>query len=354
MTVVALWRANKTEVAVGGKSVIAMFGPLLGGLIVNPYDALDQGLPVVEVLFVSVTGPAELVANDTTFAIQPGGFYKVPADQTSNVWVNSVSGGHRFSAFASYPPADFVPFSGTFPPEGPTTLKKVLPSYLYQEYNDDDNLQGFVAAQNEITQGDVDWFVNIGLPVYTNPLIVGPLLDLVALGIYGMTRPALPSGYNRNIGPYNTFLFNQLDFNQELIIGNQNYYATSDDIFKRILTWHLYKGDGKVFDVQWLKRRIMRFLFGVNGTDPPVDNTYPISVTFGVGGQVNISIGLGKRTVVGGAIYNMMDFNGAYFNELDTTFDPGPAIPSALILKSAIASGALELPFQFTYVVNVA
>ena len=43
--------------------------------------------------------------------------------------------------------------------------------------------------------------------------------------------------------------------------------AVTDDVFKRILTWHFYKGDGKNFSVRWLKRRIWRFLQGANGTD---------------------------------------------------------------------------------------
>ena len=239
-----------------------------------------------------------------------------------------------------------------FPPAGPTTLLKVIPSYLYQEYNDDDDLQAFVDSQNEITQGDVDWFVNINLPVYTSPSIAGPLLDLVAFGIYGMTRPALPSGTNRNIGPYNTWLYNQIAYNQLKVIGNQDYVATSDDIFKRILTWQLYKGDGKVFNIRWLKRRIMRFLFGANGTDPPAVTTYPISVTFGPANQVNINIGLGTRTVTGGALYNAFAYNQTAYNQLNSFYTPAPGIPTAAILKEAILSGAVELPFQFSYTVN--
>lgn len=230
-----------------------------------------------------------------------------------------------------------------------------MKSYLYKQYDDDEHLQAFTDAFNVLVQQNfVDWCVNIGLPVYTGPQISGPLLDWVAAGLYGMTRHALPSGQNQNLGPYNTFLFNQLAYNQQIVIGNQNFYVTTDDIFKRILTWHLYKGDGKVFNIRWLKRRIMRFLFGANGTSYNIDQTYPVSVSFGLNGQVNINIGLGARTVIGGAIYNECAFNECAFNELDTTFTPSPALPFAVILKSAIDSGALELPFQFTYVVNVA
>lgn len=351
---VRLWPANTTVVAVGGVSVVAMYGPMSGGLIVNPYLSEDQNILSAEVLYVSLTGPAALEANDTTFAIQPGGFYQIPTGQTESVWVNAATSGHSFSAFVTQPPPSFTPSTATFPPDGPTTLLKVLPSYLYQEYNDDETLQAFVEAQNILTQGDVDWFVEIGLPVYTNPLIVGPLLDLVALGIYGMTRASLPSGTNQDEGVYDTFVFDELAFNDYIIVGNQNFYVTTDDIFKRILTWHLYKGDGKVFDVRWLKRRIMRFLFGTNGTDPPVDQTYPVSVIFGGDGEVQIGIGLGIRTVVGGLIYNESCYDEFAFNEIDTTYTPSQQVPEALILKAGIDAGVLELPFQYTYVVTIA
>jgi hypothetical protein len=240
-----------------------------------------------------------------------------------------------------------------FPQSGPTQLTKKLQSYLYEEYRDDDDLQAFVTAFNNLSQEYLDWFTNTPLALYTSDAISGPLLDWVGEGLYGMARPALPSGLSQDIGTYNTFLYNELAFNEYEVIGSQNFYLTTDDIYKRILTWHLYKGDGKVFTIKWLKRRIMRFLFGVNGTDPDIDNTYPVSISFGVGNQVNIGIGLGTRKVLGGSLYDDFDFNGADFNELDTSFTPYPTIPEAAIFKAAVASGALELPFQFTYTVQI-
>jgi hypothetical protein len=33
---------------------------------------------------------------------------------------------------------------------GPVSLTKTIKSYLYVQYNDDDNLQGFVAAYNQM------------------------------------------------------------------------------------------------------------------------------------------------------------------------------------------------------------
>jgi hypothetical protein len=241
-----------------------------------------------------------------------------------------------------------------FPPSVPTGLTKAIPSYLYQQYADDDDLQAFVASYNSIVQSYVDWFNNIGLPVYTGSSISGALLDWIANGLYGMTRPALASGKNKNIGALNTWMFNTIPLDEQKIIGPANVVATSDDVFKRILTWHFYKGDGKVFTVRWLKRRVMRFLIGVNGTGPPISSTNQISVSFGLAGQVNITFLAGIRTVTGGTLYNRWAFNTITLNTLRSTFSTFTPLANAATFKQAMDSGALEFPFQFNAVVHVA
>ena len=249
---------------------------------------------------------------------------------------------------------DTTAAGGSFPPLSQTTVTKIIRAYLYKEYDDDEDLQAFVDSQNELAQNIVGWFPDIGLPVYTGDQIAGLLLDWVIAGVYGIEgRPALPSGTNRNIGPLNTWELNMLPLNTLEIIDNQNYYATTDDIFKRILTWHFYKGDGKVFTIPWLKRRVLRFLIGTNGTAPDIDQTYLISVTFGVGNQVNIGIANGIRTVTSSALLNTFALNTVPLDGLSSTFTPEPPFPLAPILKAGIDSGVLELPFQFTYVVNI-
>lgn len=240
-----------------------------------------------------------------------------------------------------------------FPPTEPTSLTQTIPSYLYEEYADDDDLQAFVRAYNEMAQEYVDWFNSIGLPIYTGDPIAGDLLDWVAEGLYGMIRPALGSGRNRDLGPLNTFAMNTIPFNQRRIIGPSDVTATSDDVFKRIITWAFFKGDGKNFSIRWLKRRVMRFLYGTNGTNFNVEATYQISITFGVGNQVNINLIVGVRTVTGGALFNTFVLNGMAFNTLLSTFTPLAPLPNTKVFKEAVDSGALELPFQFNYVVNV-
>lgn len=236
-----------------------------------------------------------------------------------------------------------------FPPGQPAVLSQLIPAYLYDEYNDDPDLQAFWAAYNTLAQQCLNWFVQIGLPIYTGPLITGALLDWIAQGLYGIARPTLFSGTTKDIGPYNTWAFNTIPYDRLKRVGPQTYYATTDDIFKRVLTWLLYKGDGKVFDIRWLKRRVGRFLVGYNGTAPNVDQTYQISVTFGIGGQVTIRLISGIRKVTGGALYDRFRFGVMRFNGINTSYTPLTPIANAATFQEAVNAGALELPFQFTY-----
>lgn len=233
------------------------------------------------------------------------------------------------------------------------TLQTTIPSYSYAQYADDENIQSFIAAFNAITQQYINTFNALNLPNYTGSLIVGALLDWVARGLYGMPRPLLPAGITKSFGAYNTSAYNTLCFNESITLAPTIAYITTDDIFKRVLTWHLFKGDGKVFNVRWLKRRIMRFLVGVDGTNPNIDNTDQISVTFGVNGQVTIRIIDSQRSVSAGAIYNTFAFNAQPYNGLSTFVTQYPTLVAAPILQAAVASGALELPFQFSWLVII-
>ena len=251
---------------------------------------------------------------------------------------------------ASFPPA---PQKGTFPPPGPTTLTATLPSYLYQQYADDSDLQAFATAFNGRANVYVSWFA--GPPALADYRAQsGPLLDWVAQGVYGFVRPTLSSGKYRSVGPYDTTPYNTLPYNKIRKIGPTNVTVTNDDIFRRIITWNYYKGDGNRFNVRWLKRRIMRFLLGVNGTAPNIDNTYPVSISFGTGGVVSIKLSSGSRKVLSGA-YNTVPFNKIVpYNALMTVFQSGPnPLPNESVLQQAIQSGVLQLPFQFDFLISV-
>jgi hypothetical protein len=351
---VNLFRGANSSVSVGGTAVIAVYGPAQGGLIVNPQLAGDQGISVAEVLYIDLVNPAVLHQTDTCIPLQPGEYYRVPHGCTTNITVNAATSGHKFSVVTFQPPpVPVFPDTGGFPPAGPTSLQNTINSYLYIQYNDDDDLQAFVDAYNILTQEYITWFNTINLPIYTNPNVSGTLLDWVLTNLYGQVRPALSSGRNRNLGPLNTYALNVLPPNVRKIIGSQDITATSDDFYRRIATWNFYKGDGKVVNVRWLKRRIMRFLLGANGIDVNPNTTYQVSVTFGLDGQVNITLVKGRRTVTGGAVPGRFAPNTKRPNELDSFYTNIVPLQNGSILKEAIDSGVLQLPFQFTYVVNV-
>lgn len=235
----------------------------------------------------------------------------------------------------------------------PAYRERTIPSYLYIQYNDDDDLQAFVESYNALMQDLITWFATINLPIYTGALITGALLDWVALGLYGQARPTLPSGVNRNLGPFNTLEFNSLAYNAMSTVESADFFATTDDVFKRIVTWNVYKGDGRQFSVRWLKRRVMRFLLGENGSDPGIGETYQVSVGFGVDRQVDIRILGGLRTVTGGAIFNGHGFNEQPFNGMQTAFEEFPSFEFAPVFKAAVDGGALQMPFQFDWIVTV-
>jgi hypothetical protein len=302
-----------------------MTGPLLGGMIQNPQIAADQGLPFVEPLFINLVGPAELIGSDTTEVLQPGQFFKIPPGFTGTVSINAPSAGHRFSAIqvVAYTPPPPSSVGSGYPPTGAVTLTQTIGQYLYEQYNDDADLQAFVDAYNRMVQSYIEWFVSVPLPVYTTPAISGPLLDWVGTGLYGYPRPVLQSGRNTNIGPYNTFKFNQIVYNGFIRNTQQSVVTTDDDTYKRLLTWHLYKGDGKVFSVEWLKRRVIRFLAGVNGTDVDIDNTFAISVTFQSPNGVTIKI--------------------------STVNTYGYTLSKVFYFIQAVASGVIEFPFQYQF-----
>lgn len=364
---VSLTAGAASSVPVGGEPIVAVYGGIQGAIIWNPATAADQGLAVAELLYLDPTKPATLFETRTCTALLPGQFYFVPPGDASNVWINAATSGHKFSCVVIQPTVQFQPTSivGVFPPLGPSGLTTTLPSYLYQEYSDDDSLQAFVLAYNSMTQDYVDWFNSINLPIYTQPQISGLLLDWVAAGIYGITRPVLSSGKPKVVGPYNTFYYNQKGSTYNFVerIGPLNVTATSDDVFKRIITWHFYKGDGKYLDTRWLKRRVARFLFGASGTDYE-GNTYQISVLFGDEGELNITILSGVRNATRAFVFNYIPGiigSGNYYNRRNTAFNSigttftAYAIPAlAFIFQEAINTGALEMPLQFyPVIVNI-
>jgi hypothetical protein len=363
-------------VAKGGTSVRVCDKSITsgGGWVINPLVAKDQAIHAAENLYVDFTGPADLAETDTTIALKPGQTLMIPP--FSSVWVNAAANGHAFAGVFVNIPVQFppTPVPGVFPPEGPTGLTETIKSYLYQQYFDDDDLQAFVDAYNAISQDYVDTFNALKLPIYTNELIAGPLADWVMTGLYGYPRPTLYTTREAPIGPLNTWwpnytLYGGIGPNMIAYTGPQNVLIADDDLYKRCLTWHYMKGDGKYFNVRWLKRRVWRFLIGLNGTSPHIDNTDQVSITFGPNYEVTIRIVLMVRTVIGGMMPNMFGPNGLAviqnaavtvkatsvmpLNTILSTLETLPQAPKAQDLLEAVQTGVLELPFQFKFDVQI-
>jgi len=363
---IQIWPLAASQTVLGAKPVTAVYGPCLGGFIQNPAAARDQGLAIVENLYVDLTKPATPFVSATCFMLTPGQTYQLPVNFGGDASVAAASAHHRFSGVVFQPKTEVErsqPYQQGifFPPLGPVTVQNVIPSYLYQQYSDDDDLQAFVDAYNSMAQDYTLWGSNINLAVYTSNNIAGSLLDWIAEGLYGIKRGALSVGHGKTVGPFNTYMLNTLALNTMHNLPAADYFMMNDDIFKRVMTWHIYKGDDKVFNVRWLKRRIMRFLLGENGLSPPgpadvwePESTYPVSVTWGTGNQVNINLQPNRRRFISGALFNTFMMNTAAFNAYDSALQQFPVSPLAPIFKAAVDAGVLELPFQFKFVVNVA
>jgi hypothetical protein len=202
-------------------------------------------------------------------------------------------------------------------------LTNFPPQYLYEQYQGDIDVQALVDAFNQYAQQYLDYLVGLNLPIYTNAVISGMLLDWVAENLYALPRPSLAviSGTGQVIGDFNTWQFNTWRFASRVEITRSSLAPVTDDVYKRCITWGFYKADGFQFTIPWLKRRIMRFLTGANGIDPGISETYPVSVFFTSSSAVTIALS-------------------------STT-------PNAATFKQLVQSGALPLPFQYVFTVNV-
>lgn len=223
-------------------------------------------------------------------------------------------------------------------------LEDIIKSYLYTQYNDDDDLQAFVSAYNAMAQEIYSWMINANLPIFVGGYNVGDQLRWIARGIYGVKPPVLVSGKQTTYGPFNTVMFNQLPFNGRKVVNQSEQVIVSDDLFKRIMTWNFYKGDGYYFTIPWLKRRIIRFLTGIDGVDVVNDQRWSVSVLFS-GSGASISIIKGYRRLTNSSLYNSFGFNTRVFNQKVSGVIKSTEYEYAELFKQAFDSGLLHMPF---------
>lgn len=226
----------------------------------------------------------------------------------------------------------------------------IIPSYLYQQYKDDPDLVPFVAAFNDMAQEYLDWFRLLDLPIYTNAQCSGAMLDWVGAGIYGIPRPNLSSGNVQKAGQLNTQKFDVAQFNATVSNSTVQNIATTDDIYKRILTWNLYRGDGFTFNTRWLKRRVARFLFGANGADVSITDTNQISVIISTGNLVTIRYLTSTIVPIAGEL-NTYQANAIQFGGTLQSITGLPGVTGIDVLAAAMNAGCLDLPFQYTFTI---
>lgn len=231
-------------------------------------------------------------------------------------------------------------------------LEDIIRSYLYTQYNDDDNIRAFVTAYNTMAKNIYDWMKNANLPIFVGGYNAGDQLRWIARGIYGVKPPVLSSGRQMVIGAFNTFTFNSVPFNTRKVINQSSQVVVSDDLFKRIMTWNFYKGDGFYFTIPWLKRRIMRFLTGVNGVDVVNDQHWSISVLFS-GGGASVSIINGFRKLTNSSVYNAQTFNSRAYNQKTSVLIKSNEYEYASLFKQAFDSGLLHMPFYQPVTVTI-
>ncbi|WP_430229749.1 hypothetical protein [Paraburkholderia tropica] len=222
-------------------------------------------------------------------------------------------------------------------------LQQVIYAYLYQQYADDPNLQAFIDSFNSLSQGYLEWFNTTPLSVYTSPNIQGPLLDWTGEGIYGISRPVISSITSKAYGPYNTEPYDFGPYGIRKVTRSGSVIIANDDIYKRVLTWHLYLGDGRQMSVQWLRRRVARFIYGVNGTDIPASDFQNISITRAPNGVAG-AFGIGP--------YNTQAYDTRAATKRLTRHSLQISVPSGAIgqtFQQLLNQGELALPFQVKF-----
>ncbi|MXV43589.1 hypothetical protein GS501_00655 [Saccharibacter sp. 17.LH.SD] len=202
-----------------------------------------------------------------------------------------------------------------------TTL--LAPATPYQQFSDDADIIAFFEAYNALMQEIIFWMVGHPMALYIGPALTGNLLSYCALCLYGQFRYRISYVELRSVtGAIDTTTINRLSVDETVIdkryIGN----SISDDLFKRILTWNFYKGDGLNFSIPWLKRRIMRFLTGDDGHAWRFNSTDPVSVRLE-----------GRKVII--------------------TPDTGPwSHDLVIILSRILTNGILNVPPMFTFMVK--
>lgn len=225
-----------------------------------------------------------------------------------------------------------------------TPLADIIPAYIYKQYQDDDSVLAFASGINALAQPYLDWFNQVPMAVYTNPNVAGGLLDWVGNNLYGIARPVISTTSTKSFGSVNSYAINSFVANGFFVQQSGTAVVATDDIYRRVLTWYLWKGDGVQMSLEWLRRRIARFLYGANGSGIDVGLIPNVSIVFSdypVRGPVNT---LPANTLAVNA------YSGTIAHRL-TILVPNTTMGTMFV--ALFEAGILPAPVQLTYLVGV-
>ena len=230
-----------------------------------------------------------------------------------------------------------------------TPLQTIIKAYPYFEYADSDDTTAFFNSLNSLGQQYLDWFNGTPLGVYTDPSISGPLLDWIANNLWGIHRPVISTSSTFVLAGWGSFAWGEEAYGAMNYIQSGTAQTATDDIYKRLLTWILYLGDGKQMSIQWLRRRIARFIYGADGGD--ID----------IGLIANINIAIPSKSIITGAwnsmSWDLLPWDGGGSVTATTKHALSISVPNnngiGPIFADLANGGHLPLPFQLSYEVIV-
>ena len=214
-------------------------------------------------------------------------------------------------------------------------------AYPYVQYNDDPNTNAFFTAYNQLAAGYLQWFQQNCLGIYINKS--GALLDWIGANLYGIPRPTIGTLSTSIRGAMGTAYMGKFTMGMLSVQQSGTASQLNDDIYKRLLTAYLFLGDGKQMSIPWMRRRIARFLFGVNGSDATVEDQQQVSITRPhlppVGAMGSATMGIGAMGL----------FNTDTGLTKRTYAITIPSSAAAMAMQQIFNAGISILPFQITF-----
>ncbi len=227
-------------------------------------------------------------------------------------------------------------------------MADAINAYVYSQYADDSDIQGWFAAQNVIAQGYIDWFNESPFALYTSSFISGPLLDWLMNGLYGIQRPVISTTTTNFTAGLGSMPLGTTALGNQVFTQSGTVQIASDDIYKRTLTWMLYLADGKQATTEWLRRRIARFLYGANGGDVSASDVINVRIS---PMPYPPTAGLGSGPLGSAPLGNYQSSNGVAKKALQITVPNLGNISQQF--ATMFASGYLPVPFQLQYEVII-